>query len=123
MTLRPYLPAFLWLLCVTGLSVTPGVSLPKFDLFATDKLGHLAAYGILNWLLLWGYTRANGRRPDWKTGLILFCLSAGYGILMEFVQGSFVPGRFFEVDDMIANAAGAAIAWFFFRPTLHLFSK
>ena len=123
MTLRPYLPAFLWLLCVTALSVTPGVSLPKFDLFATDKLGHLAAYGILSWLLLWGYTRAKGRRPDWKTGLILFVLSAGYGVLMEFVQGSFIPGRFFEVDDMIANAAGAAIASGFFRPTLYLFSK
>lgn len=115
MTKKNYIPALIWLLIVTGMSVTPNMQLPKFDLFATDKLGHLAAYGLLMWLLLWGNRRSAGRRPDWKTGLALFAFSSGYGILMEFVQGAFIPGRFYEVDDMIANAAGAALAWAVYR--------
>ena len=107
----PWLPAFLWLLIVTGASVTPGVSLPKFDLFSVDKIGHLFAYGALFWLSSWGYTRSSGRRAGWKEGLAIFVLSTAYGIFMEYVQGAFIPGRFYEVDDMIANTAGAAIAW------------
>jgi VanZ family protein len=109
--IKPYLPAVLWLIFVTGLSVTPGVPLPKFDLFSPDKLGHVAAYGLLSGLLLWGIFRSKKRLPNWKEGLLIFSLSTGYGILIEFVQGAFIPGRFYEVDDMIANAAGAALAW------------
>ncbi len=118
MTKKYYLPAFLWLLVVTGLSVTPGMQLPKFELLSTDKLGHLAAYALLTWLLLWAYNRSTGLRPGWKTGLVMFTFSTCYGILMEFVQGTFIPGRFYEVDDMIANATGAALAWGIFSFSL-----
>lgn len=106
-----YLPALLWLLIVTGLSVSPSVPLPKFDLFSADKLGHLAAYGILSWLLLYGHARATGQKASTKAAFFIFVMSCGYGILMEFVQGTFIPGRFYEIDDMIANGAGAALAW------------
>ncbi|MCB0544038.1 MAG: VanZ family protein [Saprospiraceae bacterium] len=109
--LKHYIPAAAWLLIITGLSVTPGMQLPKFDLFSTDKLGHLAGYGLLTALLLWGYYRSNGFRAGWRTGLLIFAFASGYGCLMEFVQGAFIPGRFYEVDDMIANAAGAALVW------------
>jgi VanZ family protein len=109
--IKPYLPALLWLIFVTAISVTPGVPLPKFELFSPDKLGHVAAYGLLSGLLLWGFSRFKKRLPNWKEGLLIFSLSTGYGILLEFVQGAFIPGRFYEVDDMIANAAGAALAW------------
>ena len=121
--IKPYLPALLWLIFVTGLSVTPGVPLPKFDLFSSDKIGHATAYGLLSGLLLWGLFRSKKRLSNWKEGLLIFSLSTGYGILLEFVQGAFIPGRFYEIDDMIANAAGAALAWgvanFIFKRTAH----
>lgn len=109
--IKPYLPALLWVIFVTGLSVTPNVPMPKFDLFSPDKLAHLAAYGVLTGLLFWGFFRSKKRLPNWKEGLLIFSLSTGYGILIEFVQGAFILGRFYEVDDMIANATGAALAW------------
>jgi VanZ family protein len=109
--IKPYLPALLWLIFVTGISVTPGVPMPKFDLFSPDKLGHVAAYGLLSGLLFWGFFRSKKRLPNWKEGLLIFGFSTVYGILLEFVQGAFIPGRFYEVDDMIANAVGAALAW------------
>jgi VanZ family protein len=107
---RPYLPAFVWLGIVTALSVMPGGALPKFNLFSADKIGHAAAYAVLTWLLLRGFRSANGRAAQWKEHGAIFCLATGYGILMEFVQGTFFPNRFFEVDDMLANGFGALLA-------------
>lgn len=107
---RPYLLAFIWVLIVTALSVMPQVSLPKFDLFSVDKLGHTGAYAIMAWLMFRGFRKATGRVALWKEVVVIFCLCAGYGALMELIQGAFFPARFFEVDDMIANAFGAALA-------------
>jgi VanZ family protein len=50
----------------------------------------------------------------WKEVLMLG-LSTFYGVLMEFVQYAFIPGRFYEYDDMLANAIGAVIGWFCFK--------
>lgn len=108
---KSYIPALLWLIFVTSLSVTPNVPMPKFDLFSPDKLAHAAAYGVFAGLLFWGFFRSKSRRPNWKEGFLIFGISTAYGILIELVQGYFIPGRFYEVDDMIANAAGAALVW------------
>lgn len=107
---KPYLPAFIWLIIVTALSVMPGVPLPKFNLFSADKLGHAGAYAVLAWLMFRGFKTANGRAANGPEILVIFALAAGYGVFMEFIQGTFFPTRFFEVDDMIANAIGAALA-------------
>ncbi|HOY03772.1 MAG TPA: VanZ family protein [Saprospiraceae bacterium] len=111
--IKAYWPAFVWLLVITGLSVMPGVQLPSFQLFAMDKLAHAFVYGVLTWLLL----RANMRTNRWNE-LVIFCISTSYGVLMEFVQYAFIPGRFYEIDDMLANAFGCIIGWLCFRIAL-----
>lgn len=106
------MPAFLWLLLVSGLSVMPGAQLPKLNLFSVDKLAHAGVYGVLTWLLLLGMRRAQPNahlRPAQVVGALLF--ATGYGVLMEFVQYAFITGRFYEIDDMIANAVGSVAAW------------
>jgi VanZ family protein len=109
--LKPFRAAFFWLLVVTGLSVLPSVQLPKFELFAADKLGHAGVYAVLSWLILLGIQRSEERLPARHEMWATFAFSTFYGVLMEFVQGTFIPGRFYELDDMIANAFGAALAW------------
>ena len=100
-----FIPALIWLVIITMLSTGPGVPLPEVKLITTDKLAHAAAYAVLCWLIL---------RTSDKPGLIqslwavLFC--TGYGTLMEWVQGTFYPNRFFEYYDMLANAVGAILA-------------
>lgn len=103
--------AFIWLLLITWLSTSPGVSLPGFTLISSDKLAHAAAYAVLTWLLLQGLPNAFKRwnrlpRHAWLCGFAI-----AYGALMEFVQATFFPYRVFEFDDMIANAIGALGAW------------
>ncbi len=108
-------PPLLWLLFITIISVLPSVQLPKFDLFATDKLGHALAYAGLTGLLLLTLARLHGQAPSLRHSLLVFIFAAAYGALMEFVQGTFLPNRAFEFDDMLANSFGAAVGWAVFH--------
>ena len=115
--IKAYLPALLWLLFITGLSVMPGVQLPAFHLFSADKLAHAVVYGFLTWILLRAYTRTRQAPLSFGKEIIVLCLSTIYGVFMEFVQFAFIPGRFYEYDDMLANAFGSVMGWVFFRLT------
>jgi VanZ family protein len=112
---RHYLPAIAWLLLITGMSLVPKIQLPRFDLLSIDKVGHLAAYALLVWLLLYGCRRQRNGVPPARTGWSFVAAATAYGALLEFVQGNFIPGRFFGYDDMIANALGALGAWLLYR--------
>lgn len=110
MMVKPFAPAAIWLTVVTFLSTSGGVQLPKFNLFSADKIGHAGAYAVLVWLLLWGIWKSKNREALSAEKWLVFALATGYGAFMEWVQGTFFPGRFFEFDDMLANAAGAFLA-------------
>ncbi|MCB0621884.1 MAG: VanZ family protein [Saprospiraceae bacterium] len=110
------LPALLWSGVIAWLSTGPGVSVPEDwrDLLAWDKLGHLTAYGIQTWLLLWGTHKIGIDRP-----LGVVAASAIFGIAMETIQFAFFPNRYFEVLDIIANIIGSLLAFWIFRNFYH----
>lgn len=118
--IKAYLPAFLWVLFITGLSVMPGIQLPSFQLFSADKLAHAFVYGVLTWLLLRAQLRTGSLQSGFWVEIIICCISIAYGILMEFVQYTFIPGRFYEIDDMLANAFGCVMGWACFRMLLKI---
>lgn len=104
-----FAPTVLWLAVVTWLSVSNGVQVPKFDLVATDKVAHAAAYFLLAALCVWGLRRTTNMPP---TNIALWMIFAGctlYGAFIEWVQGTYFPNRMFEYDDMVANALGALL--------------
>ena len=110
---RYFTPAILWALLILGLSTMPGNSLPDFDwghLLQADKLGHLVVYGIFTSTLLWGSRQwfYPDRIPQYMiiTAVLMAIL---YGILMEWLQWQFFPGRNFDVLDIIANIIGSFI--------------
>lgn len=110
-----FAPALLWLLLITALSTLPNPQLPGFKLLAADKLVHAVVYGVLAWLLLRGWSRLTERRIGWRERTAAFLLATAYGVLMEWVQYAFIPGRFYEFDDMLANALGAVVGAAIFR--------
>lgn len=67
-----------------------------------DKIYHLLAYLTL---MLW-FAQACERRR-WPM-LAFVCM--GLGVLLEFAQ-RYSEYRTFSYDDMVANAAGVAVAW------------
>ena len=111
--IKSLVPAVLWLIAITFLSTRGTVSMPRFNLIGADKFGHAMAYGLLVWLILLGISRVKSC-DSFSHRLGVFLFATGYGILMEFVQANFFPGRFFEYDDMLANAIGAVIGWLVF---------
>lgn len=108
---KAFLPALIWLIGITILSTGANVPMPKFNLIGPDKLAHAGAYALLAWLVLYGYQKVSGK-PGTKALVYIWLFAAGYGVLMEFVQGAFFPNRFFEFDDMLANAIGALVPVF-----------
>ena len=115
--LKPYRFALLWLALITVLSTMPTPQLPEVKVFAPDKVVHFAIYAVLAWLLSSGYLRTQGQAAHRYASWAIFLVASCYGVLMEFVQYAFIPGRFYEYGDMLANAAGAAggaftNAWF-----------
>lgn len=110
-----FIPALLWLLLITALSTLPNPQLPGFKLLAADKLVHAVVYGVLAWLLLRGHSLAQQRSVRWRERAAAFLFATAYGVLMEWVQYAFIPGRFYEFDDMLANAVGAVVGVVIFR--------
>ena len=47
--------------------------------------------------------------------IAIFIIACFYGIAMEYVQKYFIPGRDFDVYDMVADAIGAVGGWIVFR--------
>jgi VanZ family protein len=69
----------------------------------TDKVYHAFSYAVLMgwWLQLYPH-------KGMRIILALLFISAGAGI--EYLQ-SFHPLRYFDIADMVANAAGVVLAW------------
>jgi VanZ family protein len=87
------------LAAIVVLSVMP--SPPSADFESSDKVGHLAAYGVL--MLSFSLLYEKRRAP-------MAAAFIGVGVALEFVQGA-LGYRSFEVADMAANALGVLLGW------------
>jgi VanZ family protein len=101
------------------LSHQPGETLPLPALPGLDKLAHFAVYGLLAATLIRACRPA--MRQAWPGRVaaiaIIWCLL--YGITDEFHQ-SFVPGRFADAGDILADTLGAlivSVGWLLVRRT------
>jgi VanZ family protein len=71
-----------------------------------DKVIHFLMYGGMSAMLCWAIPRRNRRQFAYYAAITCFC--AGYGMLMEILQGVFTQlDRSFSWFDMTANLAGA----------------
>jgi VanZ family protein len=86
-----------------------------FDLLLSDYSFHFFGFGVLAWLLCYGYHRAQwSRMPYFRAGFF----AVAYGLLIELVQIP-LPYRFFSMKDLAADAAGIVAGLFVF----YLFRK
>jgi VanZ family protein len=93
---------------IITLSLTPAP--PQIGMENGDKLGHLAAYGLVT--LWFAQLYAGLRQRIWLAiGMVAL------GIAMEYAQRA-TGYRSFEVADMVADATGVAIGWLLAPPRL-----
>jgi VanZ family protein len=90
-----------WAAAIVWLSLTP--SLPEIDIAQGDKLGHLAAYGVL---MFWFALLYAGRRARLAYAVGFTAMGVG----LEFAQGA-LGYRAYEVLDMGANTLGVLLGW------------
>ncbi|MDX1939783.1 MAG: VanZ family protein [Saprospiraceae bacterium] len=108
--LKTFIPAIVWALTILLLSVMSGLHLPKIaeKIISTDKLAHAAAYMVFCVLLMYGLRR--NKVAFSNAALVSVVMGSIYGVLMEVLQYSFFPHRYFEVWDIVANIIGSLIS-------------
>jgi VanZ family protein len=86
---------------IIWLSLAPKA--PTLDMTVGDKIGHLAAYGVL---MLWFCVlyRRKRVRAFYALGFVAL------GVVLEFMQGN-LGYRTFDLLDMAANTAGVMAGW------------
>ena len=81
-----------------------------FSVLLSDNAFHFFSFGILAWLLCYGYHRAKlSRMPYLRAGIF----SLAYGLFIELVQIP-LPYRLFSVKDLVVDAAGIVVGLFGF---------
>lgn len=108
------LPAIAWLVLSFVLLTLPGSQLPSTNWLSNigfDKWVHIGMFSIMVFLWCWGIAKSTGKTKQQlkKSFIWVFVISSAFGIAMEYVQENLVVNRSFDVGDIIADIAGAAI--------------
>ena len=114
--IKALLPSILWSLVILVLSAMPGISLPEsfWDFISMDKLAHVGVYGIQTFLLLFGLSKIISKDAK-RVAVIALIISILYGIMMEAMQYTFFPYRYFEYLDIFANIIGSLTGLLIFK--------
>lgn len=96
-------------LIVLALLWSPTV--PSPDMEGYDKVGHAILFGTFAWLFWWCFDGEPWMRITWAAAA-----GFGLGLVSELVQ-LMVPGRMFEVGDLVADGFGVVmgLSWVMFR--------
>ncbi|MBT5871436.1 MAG: VanZ family protein [Bacteroidetes bacterium] len=112
---RPLLGiAITYTLLITAALLTPITGAPKIEIPFADKMVHLIINAGL--FMVWAsYVfsgKTNTKTTKTYTLPLLFVCTLLYGILIEVVQGSFIPTRGADFFDVIANLCGLILGFF-----------
>lgn len=88
------------------LSVMPLHDVPQVPVWEADKWGHLIAYTILTILVFLGAKENSPNKSNKKTLISSIIVSFLTGFVLECIQGTLLPYRFFDILDLIANIIG-----------------
>ena len=115
-TIKTFWPAVISLIVATVLFCLPGDEFPErkwFEKIFLDKWVHIGLFTVL--VLLWSLPVVHKVSMQAKLHRVLVGISIAfilYGVLIEFIQGNFIPHRTFGVDDMVADAIGCGLGFF-----------
>ena len=111
-----FIPAFIFFLFTFFLFTIPGKEIPQFkwdDLIKVDKLVHFGLFFILLVLLSFPFNKTtldNKTRLKW---FLVFTISGiVYGIAIEYIQKYFILDRTFSVFDIMADAIGCIVGYY-----------
>jgi hypothetical protein len=109
-----YIP-IVWTLVIGILMCLPGRMLPKEEGFSIpqfDKFVHITLFGgfVFLWSL-WLTRRVSVTAVLLRWFFVFYVLANVYGVSMEYVQKYWIPGRDYDLADIIADMIGAGLAY------------
>jgi len=121
-SIKSFIPGIAWFFLVTILCCLPGKDLPEtqdwLGKIYFDKWVHFGLFFILTFLFMSpAVVRSSITGKKKAIGFIALAAIA-YGLIIEFVQQQFVPGRSFDGFDWAADSAGVLGAWLWVNRTL-----
>jgi hypothetical protein len=125
--LRSFWPAIASLIVSSVLFFIPGSALPERDWFAKielDKIVHVVLFAILVvlWCIPFFYKPSLTIRLP-KVLIFIPFIFFGYSIIVEFIQDFFIPGRSFDLVDILADALGCAFGFLFVKQYQRFFTN
>ncbi|UCE25041.1 MAG: VanZ family protein [Candidatus Zixiibacteriota bacterium] len=112
--LKYHLPVILYAGLVIALSSIPNLSPAPLKILAADKIAHFIEYGVFSFLTFRSFSNF-GRNISvnraFLFSIIFMCIFASFD---EYYQ-RFIPGRDFDVLDILTDIAGAVLVLIFMR--------
>lgn len=93
-----------WTLLIFYLCFLPAHEIPDLDIPFVDKWAHCVLFAGFSFFWLLGYPSRRWLPLLWWFGLSLFV-----GWLVEYIQGHYVPGRFQDQMDTLADGVGGLL--------------
>ncbi|MBA4054010.1 MAG: hypothetical protein C0490_04795 [Marivirga sp.] len=116
-SIRTFWFASVALIGATILFCLPGEEFPQEDWFAKiflDKWIHVGLFAGLTGLWCLPLIHRIDEIQKLRSLFVLIALGfVVYGVVIEFIQGNFIPHRSFGIDDMIADAIGCGVGFMF----------
>ena len=110
-----HLPLIIYSLVIILVSSIPHIKTPQLRFLAFDKVAHFVEYAILAFLTFRSFSHINKRITPNMTLLISALFLCFFALFDEFYQ-RFIPGRFFDVNDLLADFISAFLVlilmWF-----------
>lgn len=103
-----------WAAVILALSLTPGQEMPEVRFWEFDKFAHIGVYTLLAlFWTAWALRRRQYRPPEprYLYGALAVGVPALFGVAIECVQGGWIPDRYFDVLDILANIIGSITGW------------
>jgi len=104
-----------WTILIFILLSLPGSMIPNESTFVIpnfDKVVHISLFG--GFVILWSLFVTTKRKTNKKllrSFFLIFIIAVIYGIGMEYVQKYFIPLRYYDDADIIADMIGAGLAY------------
>lgn len=114
--LKKLWPATLWAVFILILTGMPGNYIPHIKNFwewlSIDKLVHFFIFGVLVFLILYGFREQYfNSTKRYLFGIISVLITSLYGMITEILQHFVFTGRSGNRFDFYADATGALIGW------------
>jgi VanZ family protein len=119
------IPALIWTIIIFILLALPGNLLPNenhFNIPNLDKYVHITLFG--SFVFLWSFyylVKQEKNNNSYRQSVVILIVACLYGIAMEYVQKYFIPNRYFDIYDIVADIVGAVTGFLFVRLTFPWF--